>query len=61
MKPKYLSKSQVMEPGPSEVPYWLDQAGAPAPLPPLTGTDSAELAVIGGGFSGLWTAPVERA
>jgi glycine/D-amino acid oxidase-like deaminating enzyme len=40
----------------SQVPYWLDQSGAPTPLLPLTGTDSAELAVIGGGFSGLWTA-----
>ena len=43
-------------PGPSDIPYWLDQADAPNPLPPLTGTESADLAVIGGGFSGLWTA-----
>src|SRR5262249_1326070 len=40
----------------SEVPYWLDQPGAPTPLPPLTRADAADLAVIGGGFSGLWTA-----
>ena len=40
----------------SEVPYWLDRPDAPVPLPPLAGTDSADLAVIGGGFSGLWTA-----
>ena len=38
------------------VPFWLDQADAPAALPALTGTDTAELAVIGGGFTGLWTA-----
>ena len=38
------------------VPYWLDQAVAPAPLPPLDGQAEADLAVIGGGFSGLWTA-----
>jgi glycine/D-amino acid oxidase-like deaminating enzyme len=38
------------------VPYWLDQAAAPRPVPPLTGTETADLAVIGGGFSGLWTA-----
>ncbi len=37
-------------------PYWLDQPAAPDPLPPLHGTEQAELAVIGGGFSGLWTA-----
>ena len=37
-------------------PYWLDRADAPAPLPPLEGAEQADLAVIGGGFSGLWTA-----
>jgi glycine/D-amino acid oxidase-like deaminating enzyme len=40
----------------SGVPFWLDQPDAPTPLPPLTGADAADLAVIGGGFSGLWTA-----
>src|SRR5258708_15959740 len=40
----------------SPVPYWLDQPAAPEPLPPLAGTERADLAVIGGGFSGLWTA-----
>jgi glycine/D-amino acid oxidase-like deaminating enzyme len=38
------------------VPYWLDHPAAPEPLPPLGGTEQADLAVIGGGFSGLWTA-----
>src|SRR5262245_10507005 len=38
------------------VPYWLDHPAAPEPLPPLAGTEQADLAVIGGGFSGLWTA-----
>ncbi len=37
-------------------PYWLTQSGAPAALDPLTGTETADLAVIGGGYSGLWTA-----
>src|SRR5215475_12910605 len=40
----------------SHVPYWLDHPAAPEPLPPLAGTEQADLAVIGGGFSGLWTA-----
>ncbi len=40
----------------SPVPYWLDQPAAPEPLPSLAGTEQADLAVIGGGFSGLWTA-----
>ncbi|WP_432931276.1 NAD(P)/FAD-dependent oxidoreductase [Microbispora sp. CA-135349] len=37
-------------------PYWLDRSIAPEPLPPLTGEVTADLAVVGGGFTGLWTA-----
>jgi glycine/D-amino acid oxidase-like deaminating enzyme len=37
-------------------PYWLDRPGAPAPRPALTGADECDLAVVGAGFSGLWTA-----
>ena len=42
--------------------YWLDDPDAPAPLPPLTGVTSTDLAVVGGGYTGLWTAlrAVER-
>jgi glycine/D-amino acid oxidase-like deaminating enzyme len=38
------------------VPFWLDRPHRPAPRPRLTSSTSAELAVVGGGFSGLWTA-----
>jgi glycine/D-amino acid oxidase-like deaminating enzyme len=38
------------------VPFWLDNPLAPAPAPPLHGTEVTDLAVIGGGFTGLWTA-----
>ena len=40
------------------VPFWLDpDRGAPStPLPPLNGAATADLVVIGGGFTGLWTA-----
>ena len=41
-------------------PYWLDQPGAPEPLPALAGEVTADLAVVGGGFSGLWTALLAR-
>ncbi len=37
-------------------PYWLDQPGAPEPAEPLSGATTAELVVVGGGFTGLWTA-----
>jgi glycine/D-amino acid oxidase-like deaminating enzyme len=40
--------------------YWLDQAGAPEPLPALAGNVTADLAVVGGGFTGLWTALLAR-
>ena len=36
--------------------YWLDSPAAPQPLPPLDGELSCELAVVGGGFTGLWAA-----
>ena len=42
--------------GARPVPYWLDQPGAPALEPALRGSVAADLAVIGGGFTGLWTA-----
>ena len=37
-------------------PYWLDQPAAPAPRPPLHGVREADLVVVGGGLTGLWTA-----
>ena len=37
-------------------PFWLDAADAPAPRPALTGAVSCDLAVVGAGFTGLWTA-----
>jgi glycine/D-amino acid oxidase-like deaminating enzyme len=38
------------------IPFWLDSAAAPVPQPPLVGPQEADLAVVGGGFTGLWTA-----
>ncbi|MGH3177331.1 MAG: NAD(P)/FAD-dependent oxidoreductase [Streptosporangiaceae bacterium] len=37
-------------------PFWLDRPDAPAAREPLHGDAACDLAVIGGGFSGLWTA-----
>lgn len=44
------------------LPFWTDQPGAPEAASPLTGNTSADLVVVGGGFTGLWTAirAVER-
>jgi glycine/D-amino acid oxidase-like deaminating enzyme len=40
--------------------FWLDQPDAPEPLPALADDATADLTVIGGGFTGLWTALLAR-
>jgi glycine/D-amino acid oxidase-like deaminating enzyme len=40
--------------------FWTSQPGAPEPAPALTGNERADLVVVGGGFSGLWTALLAR-
>jgi glycine/D-amino acid oxidase-like deaminating enzyme len=53
-----LSTSQVAGAltGARPVSYWLDQPDKPRPEPALAGRVTADLAVVGGGFTGLWTA-----
>src|SRR4051812_11818235 len=36
--------------------YWLSEAGPVAPTKPLAGDETADVVVIGGGYTGLWTA-----
>ncbi|WP_203182745.1 NAD(P)/FAD-dependent oxidoreductase [Streptomyces pratensis] len=36
--------------------YWLDDPGRPGARPALTGDERCDLLVLGGGYSGLWTA-----
>ncbi|KHK98761.1 FAD-dependent oxidoreductase [Microbacterium mangrovi] len=36
--------------------FWLDDLGFPVEAPPLAGESSADLVVVGGGYTGLWTA-----
>ena len=36
--------------------FWLHDPARPAPRAPLSGEVSCDLAVVGGGYSGLWTA-----
>ncbi|GHA92551.1 oxidoreductase [Streptomyces thermoviolaceus subsp. thermoviolaceus] len=42
------------------VPYWLDDPGRPRPEPALSGADTCDLLVVGGGYSGLWTALIAK-
>lgn len=45
-----------MNQNPAAVSYWLETAGGLAPRPPLSGTTTVDVAVLGAGFTGLWTA-----
>jgi glycine/D-amino acid oxidase-like deaminating enzyme len=36
--------------------WWLEEAGPVEPAPPLPGDTEADVAIVGGGFTGLWTA-----
>ena len=36
--------------------FWTDRPDAPAPAAPLQGSFSADLCIVGGGFTGLWAA-----
>jgi glycine/D-amino acid oxidase-like deaminating enzyme len=38
------------------VSYWLETAGDLAPRQPLDGTTDADVAILGAGYTGLWTA-----
>jgi glycine/D-amino acid oxidase-like deaminating enzyme len=42
--------------GAAPTSFWLDRPDAPEPAPSLTGMVAADLVVVGGGFTGLWTA-----
>ena len=39
-----------------DVSYWLETAGDLAPRPPLDGTTTCDVAILGAGYTGLWTA-----
>jgi glycine/D-amino acid oxidase-like deaminating enzyme len=63
-----LARGRQAVPGPvgrslaNAVPrsFWLDQPDAPEPSPALAGRVTADLAIVGGGFTGLWTALLAR-
>jgi len=47
--------AQALEPAEQSV-YWLDELPARPAMPALRGRERADLAVVGGGYAGLWTA-----
>src|SRR5690242_10052664 len=42
--------------GASSTPFWLDDPARPSPRSALSGRVECDLAVVGGGYTGLWTA-----
>jgi glycine/D-amino acid oxidase-like deaminating enzyme len=36
--------------------YWIEEAGGVDPAPPLAAETKADVVIVGGGFTGLWTA-----
>ena len=40
----------------ASAPYWLEEAPLDPPAGPLRGTVEADVAIVGGGYTGLWTA-----
>src|SRR5438132_3411507 len=48
--------SHVLQAALQAVPWWWDEAGLDEPAGRLEGTRSADVCIVGGGFTGLWTA-----
>jgi glycine/D-amino acid oxidase-like deaminating enzyme len=40
----------------ASTPWWLEEAPPDEPAPPLQGDARADVAIVGGGYAGLWTA-----
>lgn len=36
--------------------FWLADAGPVEPAPPLEGEATADVVIVGGGYTGMWTA-----
>lgn len=46
-------------PRPAKVSWWMEEARVamgPTPMPPLDGASTADVVVLGGGYTGMWTA-----
>ncbi len=61
-RPARVARSEIVRALADAAPrsYWLDQAVRPAAADMLTTDVETDLAVIGGGFSGLWTALIAK-
>lgn len=55
-RPPAAGAAEAALAGARHVPFWLDDLGPQPVRPPLVGDTDCGLAVVGGGFMGLWTA-----
>ncbi|MEU5773635.1 FAD-dependent oxidoreductase [Streptomyces venezuelae] len=60
MAPGAMTRFTESLSGAKPVSFWLDDPGRPAPEPALTGDERCDLLVVGGGYSGLWTALIAK-
>ena len=51
-----ISRNRVASVAPRLPPWWWDEAGADELAPALEGDGAADVCIVGGGFTGLWTA-----
>lgn len=51
-----LEHARLALAGALDMPFWLDDSARPEPRPSLTGQHRCDLVVVGGGYTGLWTA-----
>ncbi|MEU4999369.1 FAD-dependent oxidoreductase [Streptomyces sp. NPDC021622] len=56
MTPRWTKSLSDAQP----VSYWLDDPGKPHAEPALTADEQCDLLVVGGGYSGLWTALIAK-
>lgn len=60
MAPAAMRTAEQSIAGVKPVSYWLDDPAKPGALDALTGDEHTDLLVIGGGYSGLWTALIAK-
>lgn len=53
---RHSDQTPLRGPANGQVSFWHAQLGQPEPGPPLEGDRNADVAIIGAGYTGLWTA-----
>ena len=54
------AERSTRSPTPSPYPYWLESAEIPESNPTLVRDEHCDLCIVGGGYTGLWTAVIAK-